>query len=444
MLASRLSSIGKKVIAAVLAAGLGLALSFPAVAQTKAWTVLIFMNGKNNLEWDAINDFKELSAIGSNENVNFVVQLGRPIRRPGSQASMRDVNGGWTGAKRFYVTKGQEPDAATAVADLGDGNKVDMGSPKVLQDFLVWGKAQYPARRYAVVIWNHGQGYRLAFDAKTGDTEVVETPSANHRAVSTDADKGSIIYNADLRTSLDAAFGPELKLVGFDACLMGMVETAYELKSVVPVMVGSEELEPGAGWNYTTLAEAITQAPSSDEVKFAQILVQSYKDNYRDTDSTTLSAIRLDGVQALAGEISKLSDLLLADKATLFPLVTTARLSRQSYNFPDNPVSIDLIGFLNALEAAILAKAPSSPALAQARTTRDLAKGVIFANYASSRRGEPFGSNGLAIYFPKDKLAFTKDPWNGGYKRSNQFKKIAFVGSERWSLFLASYLGIPG
>ena len=51
-----------------------------------------------------------------------------------------------------------EPLPANAVEDLGE---VNMGDGKALGDFITWGIQQYPAKRYMLVIWDHGQGWRL-------------------------------------------------------------------------------------------------------------------------------------------------------------------------------------------------------------------------------------------------------------------------------------------
>jgi hypothetical protein len=434
---------------AVLLALSGVAYGQPAPAASRDWTLLIFMNGKNDLEPFAIEDFQELAQVGSTTKVSFVVQLGRPLARLKGQEAYRDVYGGWSGARRFLVTKGLTPAIGQEVEIVGAGD-VDMGAPNTLEAFLKWGKAKYPAQRYAVVIWNHGQGYRL-MATEPGTKHVVRKqtlreaearPTPTHRAVSQDSDTGSIIFNTDVRTSLAAAFGDELKLIGFDACLMAMLETAYELKDVAPRIVASEELEPGHGWNYTTLAQAIVAKPSSDEDGLAAMIVGSYRDNYRDGDNTTLSTVRSDRIAAVASELSTLSSLLLADTQALFPVVKAARAQRGAYNTPDNPVSIDLIGFLDALDSELQAKAPESPAVLQTRKTRAAAKAAVIEAYASKRRAEPFGSYGLAIYFPLSKRAFYNDPWSEGYSRKNERKPIAFVGKERWSEFLATYLGL--
>ena len=41
-------------------------------------------------------------------------------------------------------------------------------------------------------------------------------------------------------------------LVGMDACLMTMIEVAYQLREHAQVLVGSETLEPGPGCGPTT------------------------------------------------------------------------------------------------------------------------------------------------------------------------------------------------
>ena len=47
-----------------------------------------------------------------------------------------------------------------------------------------------------------------------------------------------------------AIAGKEIDLIGFDACLMGMVEVAYQLLGETDYVVASEETEPVGGWAY--------------------------------------------------------------------------------------------------------------------------------------------------------------------------------------------------
>jgi hypothetical protein len=418
------------------------------------------MNGKNNLEEYALADFMEMARVDVGPEVNFIVELGRPYRRIGPQLKLEQEYGGWSGVRRFQVVRGTTPEPGQELEVVLGDEEVDMGSERALVDFLRWGKERFPARRYAVILWNHGQGYRLVMDDAPQDARIVRAPLATtrpstgpaadiavaptHRAVSLDGDTGSIIFNSDLRAALKtAAFGDSLRLIGFDACLMAMVETAYELRDTARIIVASEELEPGDGWNYSKFAQLLAAHPNADEIELAKGLVDNYRTDYGNRDSTTLSAVETAAIKPLAAELSALSDALVAARQTLFPLVRAARHSRSAYNGSQNPVTIDLIGFLEDLEGQLLKGAPLSDALVHARKAKTLAEAAVLASYASNLRSGPYGSHGIAIYFPETKGAFNRDAWHTGYLRSNKVKVIDFVANEHWSAFLQAYLGLP-
>lgn len=63
-------------------------------------------------------------------------------------------------------------DASQPYVPAGPG-RTDTGDPAVLIDFLSWGIRRYPARRYFVVIWNHGEGW--------DDTPMYETVTTGWR-----------------------------------------------------------------------------------------------------------------------------------------------------------------------------------------------------------------------------------------------------------------------
>ncbi|MBL8744054.1 MAG: hypothetical protein JNK04_23265, partial [Myxococcales bacterium] len=76
------------------------------------WTVLVFLNAKNNLEEFAFPNFEQMASIGSTPAVNLVVEMGRPRQH------FTTAFGGWSKTLRFHVQRGQAPTEANAVADL--------------------------------------------------------------------------------------------------------------------------------------------------------------------------------------------------------------------------------------------------------------------------------------------------------------------------------------
>jgi hypothetical protein len=274
-------------------------------AQDPLWTIMVYANGKNNLEQDALNNFHSMAQIGSTKDVNIVVELGRP-QNPSSD------DGGWAGVYRFLVKKGMDPipnNAITRVASLGESE--DMGQPATLSNFIVWAKKTYPAKKFMLIIWNHGQGWRFQLAANkevryainraqiSQPLQVkaeVNTPTLGGiKAISIDDDTGSILYNREVEDVLNSEFDTQrpLDVLGFDACLMSMIESAYAFSSSANVMIASEETELTEGWQYAAWLKRLTMLPQSSPEAVARFIVSSYKARYGDEYLTTLSAMHL-------------------------------------------------------------------------------------------------------------------------------------------------------
>jgi Clostripain family len=438
-------------------------------AKKAKWTVMVYMNGDNNLEPEALTDFREMAKVGSTPDVNVVVQL--------------DRNGGhavttpqWKGACRFLVKKGMQPQPASALKVMGDTN---MGSPNTLGDFIRWSMERYPAQRYMLDIWNHGQGWRLALARPvTGDPQDVaayrafrdagieeETARRSRRLapatrgaapeiarmvsiprdssipntiryVSTDDTSHDFLYNREVQDVLET-FDP-LDLVGFDACLMAMIETGYALRKSAKVMVGSEELEPGAGWNYADWLAQLAAKPSMDAIALGKVLVDSYRNFYDGGDETvTLSALRMDKMNALADAVDALADELIkcvdAGKAAI---VKQARSKCSEFAPGYGLHGIDLCHFCDSI--AGVANVPPALKTAAGKTEKAVQAAVIASHAGKDREGS-FGAQGLSIYFPSSKALFKSDDDGEGYLKSNLKFPVQFVQERKWADFLAAY-----
>src|SRR5688572_24777884 len=98
-----------------------------AAAPHKTWTFLIFLNGNNNLDHYGAFNIKAMEKIGSDDQVNVVVQWA-------SLSARKTV--------RLLVQKSTNPSKVTSpiVEDMG---LVDMGDYRSLQDFVAWGVKNY-------------------------------------------------------------------------------------------------------------------------------------------------------------------------------------------------------------------------------------------------------------------------------------------------------------
>jgi cysteine peptidase C11 family protein len=401
---------------------------------------MIFMNGKNNLESAALDNFRQLSEVGGNDRVNVVVELGRPESdrdKPGHTSAF----GPWTGVLRFLVKRGTQPLPSEAVSpDDPTVRKADMGDAATLSSFVQWAKQKYPARKYALIIWNHGQGWRLeltnaermraarplpltplgALGAPKGQF-LERSLMGGFRSVSFDDDTQHALYNRDIQDKLGAA---GLEIIGFDACFMGMIESGYAFRQLAKIMVASEELIPNAGWNYADWLPKLVKSPEMDGLALGRTLVESYAARYRNVNqNTTLSAVDLSGMAALARSVSSLAENLAARLPSSRPAIEQAR-GTASYGDWYSGASImcnsewvpafhavDLLKFVN-----MVAQLSSDPGVLEAaRAVRRAIGRAVLYNYADSFEAATYGSTGMAIYFPMSSKLFGCDPNGSGY-----------------------------
>ena len=246
-------------------------------ASKKKWTLMVWMAGDNNLESFGTKDLLEMKRVGSTDDVDVLVQFDR-------QSDDR--------TRRYHVKAGGAIDD-DVVEELGETNS---GDPAVAVDFFRWGMQRCPSERVLTVLWNHGSGvddtdiYARATrggGAARGPAQpvraAVRTVAASRhrralfsttidaalsdRAIAFDDTSRDFLDTLELkRVLLEASreAGRAIDLVGFDACLMNMVEIAHQLRGTTDFIVGSEDIEPGDGWPYDRVLEALNANPSMD------------------------------------------------------------------------------------------------------------------------------------------------------------------------------------
>ncbi|SHJ89701.1 clostripain-related cysteine peptidase [Tepidibacter formicigenes] len=119
----------------------------------KDWTVLIYINGNNDIEPEIRKAMLDIKNIVINDNINVLVQIGREewelvkIIRP--MDSLPESDDKWVGVRRYYFSKENN----TLLKDLG---KISMADPMCLYDFIKWGIKNYPSKNYMLILGGHG------------------------------------------------------------------------------------------------------------------------------------------------------------------------------------------------------------------------------------------------------------------------------------------------
>lgn len=212
------------------------------------WTIYWYLCGSDleSLHGSATNDILELLETKLPPEVEVVIETG------GSNTWQNNVFQSGKIGRYLYGS-----DGLNILEELPDGN---MGDKEVLKDFLRF-SSQAPAEHKMFIFWDHGGGTigGISYDERT------------HKSLSLN----------EVREAFSEVYGtnpenPPFDIVGFDACLMGTLETANSIHGIAKYMVASQEVEPGNGWEYKAIGQALSENPDIDARQLGKIICDSY------------------------------------------------------------------------------------------------------------------------------------------------------------------------
>lgn len=355
----------------------------PARPAAKEWTVLIYVSARNSLGLEAIKDVNEMEAAGSTDKVNVVTELGRikcdpPFNPFSSVQEPVPPQADWTGSRRFLMVKDADPLKINSPV-LAHFPDADMGDWRHLADFISWGKANYPAKKYLLIVGGHGSGWRG-----------VKPPPGAAKGISYDDPSGNHIAPAELALAIKAGGG--VNVYASDACLMQTFEVVYDLRDSAEYVVGSQETTPGSGYNYEVFLKALAANPS-DSFTAAQSIMKGFSEFYYGTQkkSVTMSIARPSAAPALAAKLDKFARLVAASPADM-RLYHEKKFGLRSFDDED---ARDLYQLMKLYF-------DNSPTPAVKEAAKDV---IVFLSEKFVLRNDALGyksrdANGVSIYFP--------------------------------------------
>lgn len=386
----------------------------------KKWTFLVFMNGANDLEEFGSLNMNQMEQIGSDDNVNMVVQFKRIKNRYDAS------DGDWGGSRRYFVTKDADTTKVNSVL-LSENGDIDAGKWENFQDFVQWGLQTYPADRYCLVVWNHGAGWRGVKLDKQGKPT---------RGVSYDDTTDSHIDTIDIPKAIDMGNGRKWDVLAFDSSLMQMAEVAYEVRDKATYITGSEESPPGEGYPYQLFMGDLAANPNMAPVDFAQTIVQRTIESYGPDSNITHSVLDASKVGDLAPAFDALGAALTNAQFTYKDAIIFARQSAENYDYPQNIDALDFLRLLTVPTPGNINPPVNDPAvLSAASTLQEKLNAAIIKNVNGS--GHP-NSNGLSVFVPSPS-AYRRidiDQANGFGQR---YSLLSFAkAAPRWQNFLVN------
>jgi len=357
---------------------------------------MVYMCGDNNLEWCYWRNLDMMESVGSTEEVNIVAQM--------------DPYDTCTGTYRYYVT-GVEAGSEyprypeNIVQTLPEQ---DMSDPATLTNFINWAGDNYPADHYMLILCNHGGGWRegddvlkgIIWDDTTGGWEHIDVP--------------------ELAQSLETA-NVNIDILGLDACLMQMIEVAWELgmeMSTPPnYLIASEATAWTPVWPYDDFLVQITNNTNVEQLVICETIINGYINSL--SNSGTMSAFHFNddflnnGLDIINNFANALLDSNYQEE------ISSARLTAQAYILWDQPQYKDIYDFAQIIKNNV------TDCWSEAVEVMDLINSVIVAEGHTGSDME--NSHGLSIY-----LTNSPSEYNSNYDF------LRFAIDTQWDEFLLS------
>lgn len=375
------------------------------------WLVLLYMAGDD-------------VAPGTGQP-SLTDSLGPLLRRLPYNPNMRLValyDGNRPGDAAIYVREQAGLRDATAEARKAwpDGfpsdNEFDTGSITTLQSFIAWARAAYPGSPHTMLsIIDHGGGWSPDADAPAQPNGIGIGQASDSRGLSIDAPTGHSLSSRDTSAAL-AGLGSlgRFDVIFFDACLMGMLESAYEIAPYAAYLVAGENLL-WSDFPYERYFDPSRLTRNTSPSDLARLIVQEYNEplaldqSGQAAEPFAIAAIDTGQLADLALKTEQMARDLRTQLPGAESAIRTAYAQAQKFDY-DVTYRIDPAdGYVDLADLAqklvrqsISADVTrSAQAVADAITQRAvIAKKVVSGLFRGLAEWDLAGANGLAIYMP--------------------------------------------
>ncbi|MCL1933294.1 MAG: clostripain-related cysteine peptidase [Candidatus Azobacteroides sp.] len=262
-------------------------------------TILAYMAADNDLSYDAFENLQQMERGFSETGVRLIVFFDQADENP----CLAEIH-----PDKDVIVK--------SYPELNSANSDVLGS--VIRDVI----DLYPAQEYGLILWSHGSSWMPAGSILR----------------SFGNDSGTRMNIPDLAENLPVKFN----FILFDACLMGSVEVAYELKDKTDYIIASSTETVYTGFPYEQVIPRLIQ-PRIDFNAVAQSYFDYYNSQQGAYQSATVSVIDTRYLSDLASGMKQLCENNPVN------LQTFDRTSVQRLDVYEEQYVFDLLDFTDKL-----------------------------------------------------------------------------------------------
>lgn len=364
----------------------------PGVGSSESgWTIMVYLCG-SDLESSgglASLNLEEMCSAVLPEDVNVLVETG------GTSTWY------WDGIETDVLGRYQVVDGSLEEAETAE--LASMGDPSTLTDFIQWGIETYPSEHYGLILWDHGGGNAdgVCYD------ELYD---------------GDNLTLPELGSALNDT-GVTLDFIGFDACLMASLETAKAVSGAGYYLVASQETEPGQGWDYESMLNAIGEDPSMQGDALGKVICDAFLDKcirLDCADEATLSVIDLSAVDMLDRTFDEYTSGMAMTADDVEALNSVASGADQTESYGGNT---DAEGYCNMVDVADLVSNTQDYVQTDGSgLLRAIDEAVVYSVHGDSREN----SHGISVFYP---IEVTEDELSVYIQNSDNTPYLQYIAA---------------
>ncbi len=348
-------------------------LTLAVAVSAESWTIIVWLNNQSNLASYGHDDLNEMEVADYSQygdGVDVICLLGTTGGSYTQNAQLYHVD---YDSQSYDGNEGMSHVVSTEINGHGiwSGTLYMDTDIDAFEAFVEWTVANYPADNYLVSAWNHGSGIWTGGDSwldkgACGDLKIWEFEQA--------------LKNA----------GTYIDVMGYDVCLLGQIETGYQMEdNVVGIQLGSQKTEPAEGWDYEafTIFETDTNV-TPDELAIR--VVDDYLSFYGSGQTQAAADVKNWGT-IMESDWDTFCHELFDNCYTYESEITSARSSASYYNTSEDRDLYDFVQSIAGNSSLPSSLQTAATSVEDALETYTLAGGM-------HNSGDPGG--GMSIWFP--------------------------------------------
>lgn len=333
--------------------------------------VIFYLAADNNLDIYAQEEIK-LDILKENlQHVNIYIFLDRRNKKPWE--TDEDFK-----SKRLKISNGEIKIEET-LSELNTGNQ------NTLSDFLIWcNDLSNLGDQNILVIWGHGGGYSNYNEE--GLSKLTIEPSKQIHWIAYDASQNDALTIPELKNAIKIA-PQKFNILAFDACLMGNIETYFELVNCTDIIIASQEIVDPLGFPYGEILGQIEAKTNTQHwaYNFVNGFIKYSEKNF------TLSAIN----QLFINDLFLIFDQIAKGILNNFNFKKIEEISKKIKRFKDENY-VDLLDLVMLLQ--------NVPSMEESLPIfKDFYKKHHQTVFVHQYNGNYSQSHGISIFFPKRK-----------------------------------------